>query len=147
MSRNTRSPSATRAGTRRAKATSIAFETEWSCWTWPWVNDRRNVPIVDGARTPPSTRALPPERSTSRSSMLSAPTSIPATIVRNFAATFADATFTPCANRAENPTDSANSSTGTKPAADTRFGSSKTGNNPWDAFTYRVPHCVVRTLA
>lgn len=70
--------------------------------------------------------------------MLSAPANIPATTVRTLAATFAAGTVTNSATRLENPTDSASSSTGTRPAADTRFGSSKTGINPWDAFTYRV---------
>jgi trans-aconitate methyltransferase len=41
---------------------------------WPKVNDRRNVPMVDGAITWwPSTWAVAPVRSTSASSMQSAP--------------------------------------------------------------------------
>ena len=40
-----------------------------SCWTWPWVNERRNVPSVEGARTPANNRPIPPWRSRSRSSM------------------------------------------------------------------------------
>lgn len=37
---------------------------------------RRNVPSVEGARTSPISRAIPPERSRSRSSIESAPASM-----------------------------------------------------------------------
>lgn len=51
-----------------------------SIWrTCPNVKPRRNVPNADGARTPVKTRFIPPWRNTARSSMLSAPASIPAT--------------------------------------------------------------------
>lgn len=64
-----------------------------SSWqTWPNVNPRRNVPSVDGARTPPKTRAMPPWRSTFRSLIESAPATMPATIENTFAAGFAPAT-------------------------------------------------------
>ena len=53
--------------------------TASSCWTCPWVNERRNVPSVEGARTPANNRPIPPWRSRSRSSIESAPASIPPT--------------------------------------------------------------------
>lgn len=71
--------------------------------------------------------------------MLSAPASIPARTVRTFAATFADGTDADPATSRDRPACSASSSTGTRPAADTRFGSSKTGTSPWHAFTYEMP--------
>ena len=43
------------------------------------MNDRRNDPSVDGARIPPNNARMAPCRSTSMSSMLSAPAAIPAT--------------------------------------------------------------------
>lgn len=46
--------------------------TAWSWSAWPWVNARRTVPSVDGARTPPNNAGIAPCRSTSRSSVLSA---------------------------------------------------------------------------
>jgi len=62
---------ASRASSRRATASS--------CRTLPQVNDRRNDPSVDGARIPPNTSVMAPYRSTSMSSMLSAPAAMPAT--------------------------------------------------------------------
>ena len=50
------------------------------------MNSRNNVPNVDGAYTPPNSVFIPPERTTSRSSMLSAPAHIPAIIVASFGA-------------------------------------------------------------
>ncbi len=51
---------------------------------WPKVNERRNVPSVDGARTPVNSRGIPPCRSTAMSSIKSAPATIPATTLGTF---------------------------------------------------------------
>ncbi len=61
-----------------------------------------------------------------------------------FAAAFGEATLKSCSRRSYSPADSANRSTGTRPAADTRFGSSKTGGSCEKAFTYEVPLWVGR---
>jgi hypothetical protein len=66
-------------GARRARSASSSRFTFPSCSTFPQVNERRNDPSVDGARTPPNSAGLAPCRSRSRSSMLSAPPAIPAT--------------------------------------------------------------------
>jgi hypothetical protein len=58
--------------------------------------------------------------------MLSAPASIPATTLVVFTTAFGAATVTCSATRSYSPADSASRNTGTRPAADTRFGSSKT---------------------
>jgi hypothetical protein len=55
----------------------------------PPVKTRRNVPSVEGARTPSNSRPIPPWRSRSRSSIESAPQTIPAMMARIFAAAFA----------------------------------------------------------
>ena len=56
--------------------------TRSSCLTWPHRKLRKKVPKVDGAFTVhPSTRAVPPARSTSASSMQSPPASADATRV------------------------------------------------------------------
>jgi hypothetical protein len=74
---------------------------------------------------------IPPLRSTSTSSMLSAPAHIPAINVASFGAGFADpdlirgaAIDTFSANTSTSPVCSANLITGTNPASDTRFSSS-----------------------
>jgi len=60
-------------------------EATASSWrTWPKVNVRRNVPNVEGARTPVNNRPIPPWRSRSMSSMESAPATIPATSAGTF---------------------------------------------------------------
>jgi hypothetical protein len=59
--------------------------------------------------------------------MLSAPASIPATTPVVFATGFGDDVATCSATSSCRPADSASRITGTRPAADTRFGSSKTG--------------------
>jgi hypothetical protein len=59
--------------------------------------------------------------------MLSAPASIPPTTLAAFTAAFGEVTLTRSASRSCRPADSANTMAGTNPAADTRFGSSKTG--------------------
>jgi len=88
------------------------------------------------AYTSSNTRGVPPARSTFASSMLSAPHIMPAMIVVSFPAGFTAPEATrvlgssTCSliNR-ERPVCSANSSTGTKPAADTRFCSSNTADS------------------
>ena len=82
---------------------------------------------IDGARTPTNNLSMPPWRSRSRSSMLSAPASMPPTTLAAFTAAFGDLTLTCSASRSCRPADSANNMAGTSPAADTRFGSSNTG--------------------
>ena len=94
---------------------------------------RRNEPNVDGANEPAKTRPIPPCRNNPMSSIESAPATIPAT---------SDDTFNPacaplsvgtvscrCASCAK-PAASASPSTGTNPAADTRFGSSNAADIP-----------------
>jgi hypothetical protein len=49
------------------------------------VNERRNDPSVDGARIPSNSAGIAPCRSRSRSSMLSAPATIPGTLTWAFA--------------------------------------------------------------
>jgi len=93
------------------------------------VNARRNVPSLDGARTPVNSRSIAPCRSTSMSSMESAPTTIPATSEVTFSGAFAvpDPVRVRCsASRSCSPARPANLSTGDNPAHDTKFGSSKT---------------------
>jgi hypothetical protein len=101
------------------------------------VNSRRNWPRVAGAYTPPNSRAIPPDRITSRSSIQSAPAAIPATIEVSLPAGFtaAEATrvepkqsnVTRSAINPDSPVCSASSITGTRPAHDTRFSSSNNG--------------------
>ncbi|MET3808869.1 hypothetical protein ABIB25_005899 [Nakamurella sp. UYEF19] len=89
---------------------------------------RRNVPNVEGAFTPGSTLETAPSRRTARSSMLSAPASIPATIEETFAAGSAPAPpgiFTRAVTRCGKPARRANRITGTSPAELIRLGSSK----------------------
>jgi hypothetical protein len=100
-----------------------------SSWrTLPKVNDRSHDPIVDGARTRSNSTGVAPARNTSRSSMLSAPASIPPSTVATFAAVFAPhrpATATVDATRASRPIRWHNIAGADSPACDTRFGSSK----------------------
>jgi hypothetical protein len=114
-------------GLRRASSASISRLTFSSCSTLPQVNDRRNEPSVDGARTPPNTAGIAPCRNTSRSSMLSAPPIIPATIPGTFTCGFTPhrPPIPTCSStRPARPARCASAITGTKPASDTRFGSS-----------------------
>jgi hypothetical protein len=60
------------------------------------------------------------------SSMESAPASIPPTTLEVFTDAFGEGTVT-ASSSSYRPADSASRSAGTRPAADTRFGSSKTG--------------------
>ena len=50
------------------------------------MNSRNNVPTVEGAYTPSNNVFIPPERTTSMSSMQSAPAHMPATTVASFGA-------------------------------------------------------------
>jgi hypothetical protein len=54
------------------------------------VNSRSRVPRVEGAYTAAKRVFMPPLRTTSRSSMLSAPAHMPATTVASFGAGLAD---------------------------------------------------------
>jgi hypothetical protein len=58
----------------------------------PWVKDRKNVPSVEGARTPANNLPMPPWRSRPRSSSESAPASIPPTTHPVFTAAFGEGT-------------------------------------------------------
>ena len=116
------------------RLTRWARSTDANCRVWPWVNSRRNWPSVAGAYTPPNSRGIPPERITSRSSMLSASAAIPAMIEVSFPAGFtpAEATLdvrilTLSSINADKPARSASPISGARPAHDTRFSSSKTG--------------------
>jgi hypothetical protein len=107
------------------------------------VNARRNVPNVDGAFTPGSTLCTAPSRNTPKSSMLSAPVTIPAMI---------EATFPPGSNPAPpgtvnlfvtnacRPARRASRITGTSPAEPIRFGSSKVAATVgiWDSCISRM---------
>ena len=109
------------------------------------MNSRNNVPTVDGAYTPSNSVVMPPLRTSSTSSIQSAPTHIPATTVASFGAGLAApdlirgsamCTFSPSSR--ESPVCSANVITGTSPAYDTRCSSSKTAEpapNLCDTFT------------
>ncbi len=86
------------------------------------------------AYTPPNSRDMPPERTTSRSSIQSAPAAIPAMIEVTLAAGFtaADLTLVSVIETfaeisSDNSARSASAITGTSPANDTRFSSSKIG--------------------
>jgi hypothetical protein len=109
------------------------------------VNSRKRVPTVEGAYTPSNSVVIPPLRSASISSMQSAPAHMPATTVTSFGDGLAApdlirgsaiCTFSP-SNR-ESPDCSANVSTGTSPAHDTRLSSSNTAEvaeKLWDTCT------------
>ena len=114
-------------GAAPASRTSSWRATASACRTLPQVNDRRNDPSVDGARRPPNRSAIAPCRSTSMSSMLSAPAAIPATRQPAFRPAFTPhfALILTCSPiRSVRPQRSARAMTGTRPARDTRFGSS-----------------------
>ena len=123
----------------------------------PKVNSRKKIPNVEGAYTSSNTRAVPPARNTPASSMLSAPQAIAAMIEVSLPAgltapdfTRVDGSSTCSPINSESPVCSANSSTGTNPAADTRFRSSNTADptvNVYDdctenAFPNSGPHDV-----
>ena len=122
-------------GVRRASAARCSRATAASWLVCPKVNSRRKIPSVDGAYTSPNTRGVPPARSTFTSSMLSAPHIMPAMIVVSFPAGLTAPEATRVLGRStcssissERPVCSASSSTGTNPAADTRFCSSNTAD-------------------
>jgi hypothetical protein len=133
MSMKARSPMPASTGVRPARATRCRRSTAANCRVWPWVNSRRKIPNVAAAYTPPNTFFIPPERITTRSSMLSAPAAIPAMIEVSFGVAFAAPDLirssmnrTCSSNSRDNPACSANSSSGTRPADDTRLSSSNT---------------------
>ena len=96
-----------------------------SCRTLPQVNERRNDPSVDGARIPPNKSAIAPCRSTSMSSTLSAPAAMPATRQGTFRFGFTPVRLAIVTCSRNPPGRSAPPAmTGTRPARDTRFGSS-----------------------
>jgi hypothetical protein len=82
------------------------------------------VPSVDGARIPVNSRLIPPCRSRSRSSIESAPATIPATTAATLIAAFGFGTVNAAPAVSCRPQRRANASTGTSPADDTKFGSS-----------------------
>src|SRR6202171_5764223 len=132
---NARCSMSASSGTRAASVTRCARATAASWLAWPKVNSRKKMPNVDGAYTSSNTRGVPPARSTLTSSMQSAPHIMPATIEVNLPAGFTapDRTRvlgsrTCSAINPERPVCSASSSTGTNPAADTRFRSSNTAD-------------------
>ena len=118
------------------------------------MNSRNKVPTVDGAYTPPNRVFMPPLRTTSMSSILSAPAHMPATTVASFGAGLAAPdlirgtairTFSP--SRRPRPVCSANVITGTSPAHDTRCSSSNTAEseaNLCDTFTGQCLSCAGR---
>jgi hypothetical protein len=127
-------------GVRAANPTRDRRSTAASWRTWPWVNSRRKIPNVAQAYTPPKSFFIPPDRTTSRSSMLSAPAASPATTDISFAVGLAAPDLTrslvnrtcSSSNR-DRPACSANSSNGTRPTCDTRLSSSNTALSPRQA--------------
>ena len=145
MSMKTCSSAPTSSSTRLHKATRCSRSTDPSWRAWPKVNSRNKVPNVDGAYTPSNSVFTPPLRTTSMSSMLSAPAHMPATTVASFGAGLAApdlirgaAIQTFLSSRRPRPVCSANVITGTNPAHDTRWSSSNTAEsdaNLWDTLT------------
>ena len=112
---------------RRARVSRNLAATASSWRTCPKVNARRNDPSVDGAYALVKSRPIPPWRSSAMSSMLSAPATIPATSEATFnpaLAPLSPGTLRCSSASSRSPARSANASTGTSPAVDTRFGSS-----------------------
>jgi hypothetical protein len=125
------SPAGRRAGpanpTRAASASRNRDATASSWRTCPNVNARKNDPNVDGAYALAKILPIPPWRSSAMSSMLSAPATMPATSEVTFNPALAPlsvGTLRCSPARSANPARCANAMAGTKPAADTRFGSS-----------------------
>jgi hypothetical protein len=75
----------------------------------------------------PDSRGIARWRRTSRSSMLSAPATMPAKTAAVFADAFGEATSRCSSASSCRPPDSVNNIPGTRPTEPTRFGSSKTG--------------------
>jgi len=93
------------------------------------VNARRNDPSVEGAYAELKTLLIPPWRNTAMSSMLSAPATIKPIREATFKPALAPlsvATVRRSSVSVHKPAASASAITGTRPAADTRFGSPKT---------------------
>ena len=91
----------------------------------------RNVPIVEGARIPVSNRSIPPCRSSSMSSIESAPATIPVTSAGTFRCAFAPPFYGRVrlsATSSDRPQRCASVTTGANPAHDTKFGSSNTAD-------------------
>ena len=105
--------------------------TASNCRTWPKVNARRNVPNVDGARTPVNNLLIAPCRNTCMSAIESAPATIPATNADTFnpaANPAPPGTVSRCSANSISPARSANRIAGTSPACATKFGSSNTAD-------------------
>ncbi len=114
-------------GVVAARPASRRRDTTSSWRTLPQCNPRKNDPRVEGARTPPNSSVIPPWRSTSRSSMESAPAIMPVTIAGTFNRAFAPTATVTFRCRPTRPARSQRCTrriTGTSPAHDTRFGSS-----------------------
>ncbi len=131
MSKNARCSMPGSSGVRCASAARCSRATAASWLACPKVNSRSKIPNVEGAYTSSNTRGVPPARNTFTSSMLSAPHIMPAMIVVSFPAALTAPGATRVLGRPmcslikhERPVCSASSMIGTKPAADTRFGSS-----------------------
>jgi hypothetical protein len=73
MSTNTRSLAPGSRSARAHNSDRCPHSTDSSWRACPKVNSRNRVPIVESPYTPAKTDCIPPERSTSTSSMLSAP--------------------------------------------------------------------------
>jgi hypothetical protein len=103
-------------------------EATASSWrTWPKVNERRNDPSVEGAYALVKTLPMPPWRSRAMSSMLSAPAAMPATSEDTFSPALAPlsvGTVIRSSASSRRPALRASAISGTRPAADTRLGSS-----------------------
>ena len=77
-------PASRSSGADAASFASSSRLTFCSWRTFPKSNERRNDPSVEGARIPANRSPIAPCRSSSRSSMLSAPAAMPATIAGIF---------------------------------------------------------------
>src|SRR5215510_2040049 len=136
MSKKTRCSMPGNSGVRAASAIRCARVTAASWLACPKVNSRKKIPSVEGAYTSLNTRGVPPARSTSTSSMQSAPQAIAPMIEVSLPtgltapeATRVDGRSTCSPINCESPVCSASSSTGTNPAADTKFRSSNTAES------------------
>ena len=142
MSRCASTAASASTGVLAARPASSRRDTASSWRTLPQSNPRRNDPSVEGARTPPNSSPIPPWRSTSRSSMESAPASMPATIPGIFRCAFAPTATVILRCSATRPARSqswARRITGTSPAHDTRFGSSNRAEVSFALCNNRIP--------
>ena len=111
-----------RAGQQRRLPGQLASSSRPAapCWrTLPQVNERRNDPSVDGARTPPNSSGIAPCRSRPMSSIESAPAAMPATRQPTFTSGYTPvlaAIVTWWRTRDSSPARSASAITGTSPA-------------------------------